>query len=206
MAKTVNELAACTDDELVLRAQACDEAAFAELMRRTSPTCMRLAMSILRDRQDAEDELQNSYFNAWRHVSQFERESKFSTWMSRIVVNHCLMRLRKLRSKRFVYLDDVDTEERTRPLEIADSCETPEASLGANEVSAMLEREIHRLPPVLREVEVLRDLQGLSSQETAEKLKMSVPAVKSRLLRARAELRNRLEKHTGRAGVATLTS
>ena len=194
------------DEELVLKAQANDEGAFAELMRRTSPVCMRLAMSILRDRQDAEDELQNSYLSAWRHVGQFERESRFSTWMSRIVVNHCLMRLRKLRSKRFVYLDDLEPEENVRPMELADTGAGPEAMLGADEVSAVLRREIQRLPPVLRDVQVLRDLEGLSTAETAERMNMSVPAVKSRLLRARAELRTRLEKHCGRAGVATLTA
>ena len=113
-------LAGCGDDELVLRAQASDDAAFGELMRRTSASSLRLAMSILRDRAEAEDEVQNSYLRAWRHLGQFQRESKFSTWISRIVLNHCLMRLRKLRGANFVFIDDTGAgaEETKRPTEI----------------------------------------------------------------------------------------
>jgi RNA polymerase sigma-70 factor (ECF subfamily) len=198
------ELSRCADDELVIRAQQNDDAAFAELMRRTSSSSLRLAMSILRDREEAEDEVQNSYLNAWRHVSQFHREAKFSTWMSRIVANHCLMRLRKVRNARFVYLDDAGTEEGTRPMEVADRGATPEANLGGQEVSAVLQKEIGRLPPLLRGVLVLRDVEELSIAEIAERLGITVSAAKSRLLRARSELRNRMEKYCGTAGAATL--
>jgi RNA polymerase sigma-70 factor (ECF subfamily) len=199
-------IASYADDELVVRAQDSDEAAFAELMRRTSPSSFRLAMSILRDRQEAEDEVQNSYLNAWRHVRQFQRESKFSTWISRIVVNQSLMRLRKMRATSFVYLDEGGTEEGIRPTEVTDPMATPEANLGGKELSEVLQREIRRLPSILRDVLILRDVQEFSSAETASRLSISVSAVKSRLLRARVELRNRLEKHCGRAGAATLTA
>jgi len=198
------ELARCADDELVIRAQQNDDQAFGELMRRTSASSLRLAVSILRDREEAEDEVQNSYLNAWRHVSQFQREAKFSTWMSRIVANHCLMRLRKVRNARFVYLDDAGPEEGTRPMEVADRGLTPEAGLGGQEVSALLQREIGRLPPLLKGVLVLRDVEELSTAEIANRLGITVSAVKSRLLRARAELRNRMEKYCGSSGPATL--
>lgn len=197
-------VAACADDELVTRAQDNDEAAFAELMRRTSAASMRLAMSILRDRQEAEDELQNSYLKAWRHVGQFQRESKFSSWVSRIVFNQCLMRLRKLRAAQFVYLDGPGAEEGMSYPDLPDQGETPEAALGSSELSEVLSREIRRLPPLLRSVLILRDVENLSSAEAADRLGISAPAVKSRLLRARQELRNRLQKHCGRTGVATL--
>lgn len=196
----------CADDELVIRAQESDEAAFGELMRRTSSASFKLAVSILRDRQEAEDEVQNSYLKAWRHVGQFQREAKFSTWLSRIVVNQCLMRLRKLRAKSFVYLDEVSTEDGSRQRELTDVSATPEQSLGSKELSEVLQREIRRLPPLLRNVLILRDVEELSSAEVASRLRISTSAVKSRLLRARLQLRDCLERHGGRAGIATLTA
>ena len=195
------------DDELVIRAQESDEAAFGELMRRTSPSSFKLAVSILHDRQEAEDEVQNSYFSAWRHIPQFQREAKFSTWMSRIVVNQCLMRLRRLRAVNFLHLDDeVSTEDGSRRRELTDVRATPERSLGNRELSEVLQREIRRLPPLLRDVLILRDVEELSSAEVASRLSLSTSAVKSRLLRARRLLRDCLEKHGGRAGIATLTA
>ena len=206
MANQTTTLNGCADDELVIRAQESDEAAFGELMRRTSSASFRLAVSILRDRQEAEDEVQNSYLKAWRHVGQFQREAKFSTWLARIVVNQCLMRLRKLRAKSFVYLDEVSTEDGSSQRELTDVSATPERSLGSKEMSEVLQREIRRLPPLLRHVLILRDVEELSSAEVASRLSISTSAVKSRLLRARRQLRGCLERHGGRAGIATLTA
>jgi RNA polymerase sigma-70 factor (ECF subfamily) len=194
------------EDELVTRAQQSDNAAFEELMRRTSGSSFKLAMSILRDRQEAEDEVQNSYLNAWRHVKQFQREAKFSTWMSRIVANHCLMRLRKARGAAFVYLDDAGEDRGRRPLEVADNRPTPEGSLSGKELSALMQREIARLPPILRGVLVLRDVEELSTDEAASRLGISASAVKARLLRARVELRSRLENYYSGPGAAALTA
>jgi len=194
MQELSSTLADYADDELVLRAQESDEAAFGELMRRTSASSFRLAVSILRDRQEAEDEVQNSYLKAWRHVGQFQRESKFSTWISRIVVNQCLMRLRKVRGTTFVYLDEVGSDERMRQHEVMDRSATPEVDLRNKEISGVLHREIGRLPPLLRHVLVLRDVDELSTAEVANRLGMTASAVKSRLLRARNELRQRLRK------------
>jgi RNA polymerase sigma-70 factor (ECF subfamily) len=199
-------LAGESDDELVAKAQQNNDEAFAELVRRTSASSLRLAMSILRDRQEAEDEVQNSYFNAWRHVSQFQRESKFSTWMSRIVANHCLMRLRKTRGLHFLYLDDASGDDAARPIELKDQGATPEGDLGSQELSAVLQKEIQRLPPLLQRVLVLRDVNELSTAEVASILGISASAVKSRLMRARLELRTRLQKYGGRGGWATLTT
>ena len=206
MPNQTTTLNGCADDELVIRAQESDEAAFGELMRRTSSASFKLAVSILRDRQEAEDEVQNSYLKAWRHVGQFQREAKFSTWLARIVVNQCLMRLRKLRAASFVYLDEVSAEDGSRQRELTDVSATPERSLGSKEMSEVLQREIRRLPPLLRHVLILRDVEELSSAEVASRLRISTSAVKSRLLRARRQLRDCLERHGGRAGIATLTA
>jgi RNA polymerase sigma-70 factor (ECF subfamily) len=186
-----------SDDELLTLAQQRDEAAFAELMRRNSSSSFKLALSILKDRQDAEDEVQNSYWNAWRYLGQFQRGSKFSTWMSRIVINHCLMRLRKARRASFLYLDEGAEGGEVRVMELPDRRPTHEAELAGREMSALLHREIRRLPPLLRDVLVLRDVDELSMAEVARRLEISVEAAKSRLLRARLELRRRLEKHAG---------
>jgi RNA polymerase sigma-70 factor (ECF subfamily) len=192
-----------SDETLVGRAQAGDNAAFAELIRRHQANCSKLAFSILRDRSDAEDEAQNAYWKAFEHIDQFQQDSKFSTWLTRIVVNQCLMRLRQTRRARFVYMDDplVGAE---KPIELKDSSASPEVKLGKREIAQVLDHEIQRIPPLLRNVFLLRDVQELPMQDVAERLGISVAAAKSRLLRARIELRQRLEKHCGRLGPATL--
>jgi RNA polymerase sigma-70 factor (ECF subfamily) len=192
-----------TDNELVQRAQEHDDAAFEELMRRTAPASMKLAVSILRDRQEAEDQVQTSYLNAWRHVGQFQQEAKFSTWISRIVVNQCLMQLRKLRNFNAVSMVEETAEGESRDMQIADARRSPEASLAGEELAQVLKTEIQRLPPLLRSVLILRDVDDLSTAEVAERLGLTPPAVKSRLLRARLELRTRLAKYRGRGGWVT---
>lgn len=186
-----------SDDALLTLAQEKNEAAFEELMRRNSSSSFKLALSILKDRQDAEDELQNSYWNAWRYLGRFQRDSKFSTWISRIVINQCLLRLRKARKASFLYLDDGAAGGELGVMELPDRGLTPEAELGSKEMSAILHREIRRMPPILRSVLVLRDLEELSMDDVAVRLGISLVAAKSRLLRARAELRQRLERQFG---------
>jgi RNA polymerase sigma-70 factor (ECF subfamily) len=192
-----------SDESLVSLAQAGDNAAFAELIRRHQSNCSKLAFSILRDRSDAEDEEQNAYWKAFEHIGQFQQDSKFSTWLTRIVVNQCLMRLRQSRRAKFVYMDDVLIGV-DRQIEFKDSDAGPEAKLGKREIAKVLDHEISRIPPLLRNVFLLRDVQELPMQDVAERLGISVAAAKSRLLRARIELRQRLEKHCGRLGPATL--
>src|SRR5271165_6547667 len=174
-----------SDDELVVLAQQRDEAAFAELMRRNSSASFRLALSMLRDRQEAEDEVQNSYLSAWQHLAQFQRGSKFSTWMTRILLNQCLMRLRKVRRVAFVFLDEPVREDSSARLELRDKTANPEMGLQNEQLSQALKREIHRLPPLLRSVLVMRDVNERSTQDVADALGISPAAVKSRLSRAR---------------------
>jgi RNA polymerase sigma-70 factor (ECF subfamily) len=124
--------------------------------------------------------------------------------LSRIVVNQCLMRLRKARRARFAYLDDPGSEEGNVKMELADTAETPEEKLGRGEVEALLRREVNCIPPLLREPLLLRESMRLSLTEVAERLGITEAAAKSRLLRARRELRARLTRHQGTRGAATL--
>src|SRR5579871_5006246 len=177
-----------SDDALLTLAQEKNQAAFEELMRRNSSSSFKLALSILKDRQDAEDEVQNSYWNAWRYLGRFQRDSKFSTWMARIVINQCLMRLKKARKASFLYLDNRATEGNVGVPELPDRAPNPEADLRSKEMSEILHREVSRMPPILRTVLVLRDLEELPMDDVAARLGISLVAAKSRLMRARAEL------------------
>jgi RNA polymerase sigma-70 factor (ECF subfamily) len=173
------------DDELIGLAQRRDQFAFAELMRRNSSQSFRLALAILKHTQDAEDEIQNSYWSAWRSIDRFKRESRFSTWITRIVTNQCLMRLRSLRRSK---------QDQPLSSDFADLGESAETKLAGSEMTRVVRREIGKLPPLLRDVLVLRDLHLLTTDEVADRLGISTAAVKSRALRARAELRERMER------------
>jgi RNA polymerase sigma-70 factor, ECF subfamily len=192
------------DEDLVLNAQQGDDRAFAELVERHYTSCLKLALSILRDKSDAEDEVQNACWKAFEHLGQFNREAKFSTWLTRIVVNQCLMRLRQAKRAKLFYMDDTQLGDEVVTLELRDETPTPEEQLGNREIASVLEQEINRIPPLLREVFVLRDVKELSMQEVADRLHISIAAAKSRLLRARLELRSRMERHQAKAGAASL--
>ena len=196
--------AGCDDFALVAAAQGGDRGAFTELVRRHRPTCWKLAISVLKDREDAEDEVQNALFKAYEHLRQFQRDSKFSTWLSRIVLNQCLMRLRQARRARFLYIDDASAWDEIGTLDLPARGESQEDRVARQEVAAVLAREVTRIPPLLRHAFLLRDVEQLPMPDVAAKLGISVAAAKSRLLRARSELRERLTKHCGRLGPATL--
>lgn len=200
------DFAGVPDDELVVMAQSGDNVAFTELVERHQSTCRRLAQSILRDQSDTEDEVQNALWKAYTHLGQFQQDAKFSTWLTRIVVNQCLMRLRKDRRARFLYLDEGVAGEEVATLDLPDLTESPEEALAHAQVGAVLQTEINRIPPMLRDVFVLRDVEELPMPDVASRLGISIAAAKSRLLRARLALRERMDKHCGRMGVATLTA
>lgn len=197
---------AVTDEQLVDLAQGGDNDAFAELIERHRTTCLRMAVSIVRAAEDAEDEVQNACWKAFEHLSQFQKDAKFSTWLSRIVVNQCLMRLRKDKRARFLYLDEGAANKDVETLELPCLSPTPEASLARGELRQVLRQEIARIPPLLRDVFLLRDVEELPMPDVASRLGISVAAAKSRLLRARLELRARMRKHCGMLGAATLTA
>jgi RNA polymerase sigma-70 factor (ECF subfamily) len=191
------------DDEAAIVAQARqgDAKAFSELLRRYEGKIFRLALHITQNREDAEDVLQETFLKAYEHLDQFQGQSKFYTWIVRIAVNQALMKLRKRKSDRSVSLDEtIDTGEDTVAREIAAWDENPEQTYSREEINQILGSAIDGLAPIYRTVFVLRDVDELSTEETAEALSLSVPAVKSRLLRARLQLRDKLTRYFKRKG------
>ena len=190
-------------DESVLLAQSRrgDTRAFAELVRRYEGKIFRLAQHITQNREDAEDVLQETFMKAYEHLDQFKGDSKFYTWIVRIAVNQALMKLRRRKTDKSVSLDEqIDTGEDTIVREIAAWDEDPEQQFSREELGSILDRAIQSLEPPYRSVFVLRDIDELSTEETAEALGLSVPAVKSRLLRARLQLREKLTRYFKRKG------
>lgn len=153
----------------------------------------RLAKHITNSDEDAEDVLQETFLKAYEHLDSFLGHSRFYTWLVRIAVNEGLMKLRKRKTDRTVSLDETP-EGLEEPVirEIAVWDGSPEKKYSQQELRALLNQAIQNLKPSFRTVFVLRDVEELSTEETAEVLNLSVPAVKSRLLRARLELRERL--------------
>jgi RNA polymerase sigma-70 factor (ECF subfamily) len=181
---------------LVEAARSGDMGAFESLVRRYDRNVFRIAQHITQNREDAEDVVQDAFLKAYQNLGQFQGQSKFYTWLVRIAVNEALMRLRRRRPERMVSIDeDVKTEEDSMPREIADWSPNPEQLYTQSELKDILGKTIQGLPPSFRTVFVLRDVEGLSTEETASALELSVPAVKSRLLRARLQLRERLNKY-----------
>ena len=181
---------------LVDAARTGDIGAFESLVRRYDRNVFRIAQHITQNREDAEDVVQDAFLKAYQNLGQFQGQSKFYTWLVRIAVNEALMRLRRRRPERMVSIDeDVKTEEDSMPREIADWSPNPEQLYTQSELKDILGKTIQGLPPSFRTVFVLRDVEGLSTEETASALELSVPAVKSRLLRARLQLRERLNKY-----------
>ncbi len=187
--------------ELVTAARKGDSQAFSLLLARYAGKIFRLAMNITQNREDAEDVLQEAFLKAYEHLDQFQGNSRFYTWIVRIAVNQALMKLRKRRSDRSVSLDEqIDTGEDTVVREIAAWDPDPEQQFSQEELHRILAGAIEELAPIYRTVFTLRDVDGLSTEETAEALDLSVPAVKSRLLRARLQLRDKLTRFFKRKG------
>ena len=176
------------DDELALvnRSRNGDAAAFSELVNRYERRIFRLAKRITQNDEDAEDVLQEAFLKAYQNLDSFQGNSKFYTWLVRISVNEALMKLRKRKTDKTVPLDEpMDTGEETVQREIAVWEGNPEQRYSQEELHVILEDAIDSLKPVYRTVFVLRDVEEMSTEETAEALNLSIPAVKSRLLRDR---------------------
>jgi RNA polymerase sigma-70 factor (ECF subfamily) len=185
----------------VARARAGDSEAFGELMTRYERKIYRLAKRITENDEDAEDVLQDAFLKAYEHLDGFKGDSKFYTWIVRIAVNEALMRLRKRKGDRSVPLDEpIDTGEETVNREVAVWEDNPEQQYSREEFQDILEQAVSGLKPDFRIVFTLRDIEELSTEETAETLGISVSAVKSRLLRARLALRERLTRLFKRKG------
>ena len=196
------------DVALVERVRAGDISAYDTLVRKYERQVFRIAQHITQNREDAEDVMQDAFLKAYEKLDQFQGNSKFYTWLVRIAVNESLMRLRKRRTGKMVSIDeDLETDEGTVPRDLADWAPDPEQNYSETELGRILEKTIKGLPPGFKVVFELRDVQGLSTEDTAEALGLSVPAVKSRLLRARLQLRERLSRYfKKKAGSRALAS
>lgn len=175
-----------------------DRAEFARLVDAYSTQIYRLALKMLADEQDAEDVLQNTFMKALQSIGNFEGRSSLSTWLYRIAVNEALMLLRRQKPTVPVAMDyEDDDDEIQRPTQFTDWCCLPEEDLLSAEAKKHLDKAIQRLPEKLRVVFLLRDVEGLSIRETSEALDLTETAVKTRLLRARLNLREQLSIYYG---------
>jgi len=195
MQEATMELTTLTDQQLVELARGGDRQAFGELIQRHWRKCVDLACFFLRNRGDAEDQAQNAFLKAYEHLDQYQGEAEFATWLGRIVANQCLMLMRVRRRARFVYLDQAPSEPKALPVQRAAPDPDPEGELGFLQLTQVVKFEVSRIPRLMRNVMLLRDIQGLPMRDVADQLGITVSAAKSRLVRARAELRNRMTRH-----------
>ena len=192
------------DAILVSAAKKGDTAAFEELVNRSERRIFRLAQNITQNREDAEDVVQSAMMNAFLHLDSFHGDSRFSTWLTRIVVNQALMLLRKRKPSVFSLDEQIETESESIPREIADWGPSPEQRFSEQELKDILSAALSQLSPSTRIVFQLRDMEELSTEETAETLGISISAVKSRMLRARLQLREKLNRYFRRDNRAHL--
>jgi RNA polymerase sigma-70 factor, ECF subfamily len=190
---TTAELTEQPDEIFIQRVMDGDTAAFELLMRRHNERVYRAARAIVRDEQEAEDVMQQAYVNAFTHLRQFNGAARFSTWLTRIAINEALARVRR-HGKYESFDDELSNVE---PLMSYRPAENPERETFARELRGLLEWAIDSLPDGMREVFMLREVEGLSTLEVAECLGVSEDVVKTRLSRGRAALRRLLMERTG---------
>jgi RNA polymerase sigma-70 factor (ECF subfamily) len=181
------------DEALITRVLRGDTASFELLMRRYNERVYRAVRSILRNEHEAEDVMQQAYVNAFTHLGQFNGSARFSTWLTRIAINEALARVRH--KGRYEVFDEEFSN--VEPFIARRSSDNPEWHAFGRELRALLESAIDTLPNGMREVFVLRDVEGLSTTEVADCLDVSEDVVKTRLSRARATLRRRLLEQAG---------
>jgi RNA polymerase sigma-70 factor (ECF subfamily) len=181
------------DEEIIRQVIAGNTALFELLMRRYNERVYRAARAIVSNEEEAEDVMQQAYVNAFTHLQQFSGAARFSTWLTKIAVHESLARVR--RRGRYEAFDDEDSN--GEPLMSDRPIENPERQAFTGELRSLLEWAIDTLPPGMREVFVLRDVEGLSTAEVAEALDVSEDVVKTRLSRGRAALRRVLLERTG---------
>ncbi|MCX6150480.1 MAG: sigma-70 family RNA polymerase sigma factor [Ignavibacteriales bacterium] len=180
------------ESELINQAKNGDRKALTELVKNYEQTIFNFAFKICRNKDKAEHTMQETFLSMVKNLNQFDGKSKLSTWLYTIVSNHCLMLARASKREMFASFDDDDAliDESS----ITDWNISPERITDNNELKNLLDGAIEKLPADYRIVFMLRDVEGLSTEETGKIVGLSVPAVKSRLHRARAFLRNELNK------------
>jgi RNA polymerase sigma-70 factor (ECF subfamily) len=182
-----------TDEDVIRQVLDGDTGMFELLMRRYNERVYRAARAIVRDEQEAEDVMQQAYLNAFTHLRQFNGAARFSTWLTKIAINESLARVRR-RGRYQPFDDDLSDVE---PFMFRNTEENPERQALTGELRGLLEWAVDRLPDGMREVFMLREVEGLSTAETAEALSVSEDVVKTRLSRGRAALRRLLMDRTG---------
>jgi RNA polymerase sigma-70 factor, ECF subfamily len=181
---------------LVAAAKKGDAAAFEELVNRYENKIFRLTMNITGNREDAEDAMQDAFLKAYAHLKEFQGDSRFYTWLGGVVAREVFMRLRNPRPGHFSLDEPIENDDADLiPRELEDWKPSPEREYAQEELQRILAEAIEKLEPDYRIVLVLRDLEELSTKETAEALGITETAVKSRLLRARLKLREKLNRH-----------
>jgi len=179
------------EQQLILEAQTGNNNALAELVKKYEKTVYSFAFKVCRNPEKAQNIMQETFMSMVKSLKQFDGKSKLSTWLYRITVNHCLMEYRK-RKREFVSFDDDDAL--INESSIADWDSIPSLSIENKELKKVLDEAIQKLSPEYRIVFLLRDVEGLSTEETGKITELSVPAVKSRLHRARAFLRKEISQ------------
>jgi len=196
----------CDDVLLVRYAKLGNVEAFEELIRRHTDMIRRVAWQITNSREDAEDVAQEAFLKAYQNLQHFEERSRFSTWLTRIAINEALIQLRRPRRTSMISIDDEEGEFRSLEFQFTDGRPDPEQICCRAQINETLQKTLDSLPHAYRVVFLMRDVEGLSTLDTAEVLEMSVPSVKARLLRARHKLREGLKPHFKRARAATACS
>jgi len=183
-----------TDLDLVRSAIGGDTAAFEELVRRNTKRVFSVALHITRSREDAEEITQETFLKAFLHLNDFEERAQFSTWLTRIAVNAALTNVARLPRAKVVLSEEREREASSAAEEIPDWRPNPEQLYSRSQLQQLLRQALEELPQAYSTVFLLRDVQGLSITETAAALRLSIPAVKTRLLRARLQLRENLSR------------
>jgi RNA polymerase sigma-70 factor (ECF subfamily) len=186
-----------TDEEVVKRVKAGETALYEIIMRRYNQRLYRVSLAIVRDRSEAEDVIQDAYVRAYRHLDQFEERAPFSAWLTRITVNEALARVRK--QGRNEQLNETEAGGEWH-MKIADAALDPEQSASRTELGALLEEAVLGLPEQYRTVVMLRDVEDMSTSETASALEISEENVKVRLHRGHAMMRGWLLARVGTSG------
>jgi RNA polymerase sigma-70 factor (ECF subfamily) len=191
-----DRLVAVQDASLVAGAKAGDARAFELLVQQHEGKIFLLAQRMTRNREDAEDVVQQSFHKAFIHLKKFQGESLFSTWLTRIAINEALMLLRRRRGTREVAIAESNTEDETAlPLDVPDGGPNPEDSFLRREQERILSAALNQLTPGMREAIELRELGELSTGETAKVMGLSVGAVKARVFHGRRKLRETLKRY-----------
>ena len=188
--------AANGDLELVHASKEGDMAAFEELVKRYDRKLFRIAQSVTHNREDSQDAIQEAFLKAFQHLAEFREASQFSTWLIRITLNQSLMKLRKRNTaKEFFLDDDLGEDGELFPRDLADWTPNAEQLYWASELRDILASALEELSPISRTVFVLRDVEGLSIEQTGMAMNLSSSAVKARLWRVRLQLRGLLNRY-----------